>query len=107
MGFLFPIYWMLASSVKPASEIFGDPSLFPRNITSEAYSNIFAQSEVKILSNILNSFIISFGAMIGSVCLAAPAAYAIARKKLIAMTVLLFFVVVVQVLPGTRLPLPL
>jgi len=107
MGFLFPIYWMLASSVKPASEIFGDPSLFPRNITSEAYSNIFAQSEVKILSNILNSFIISFGAMIGSVCLAAPAAYAIARKKLKGITLFLLFILIVQMFPSNMLALPL
>jgi len=107
LSFLFPIYWMFISSIKPVADIFGDSSIIPKRITFEAYVNIFTQQDVKILSHFKNSLIISFGAMFGTLCLATPAAYAIARKKIKGITLFLLFVLITQMFPSNMLALPL
>ncbi|WP_234448049.1 carbohydrate ABC transporter permease [Virgibacillus salexigens] len=105
--FLFPIYWMVISSLKPMSEIFGESTLFPKNVTFEAYRNIFIGSDLAIFRHFFNSLIISFGTMIGTICLAAPAAYAIARKNLKGITLFLLFILITQMFPSNMLALPL
>lgn len=107
LTFLFPIYWMIISSIKPIGDIFGDSSIIPKRITLEAYINIFTQKDIKVLSYFKNSLIISLGAMIGTLCLATPAAYAIARKKIKGITIFLLFVLITQMFPSNMLALPL
>ena len=105
--FLFPIYWMVTSSLKPTAEIFGTPTLFPKKLTFDAYTKLFTQGDIDVFNYFKNSFIISTGAMIGSVALATPAAYAIARKKMKGIALFLLFVLVTQMFPSNMLALPL
>ena len=37
IAMLYPLLWMLASSFKPDSDIFGSASLWPRNFSLDAY----------------------------------------------------------------------
>ncbi|WP_174614664.1 carbohydrate ABC transporter permease [Virgibacillus ihumii] len=107
LTFLFPIYWMVISSLKSTSEIFGDPTLIPKDITFDAYSRLFAQNDINVFIYFKNSMIISLGAMIGTLILGTPAAYAIARKKMKGITLFLLFVLVTQMFPSNMLALPL
>lgn len=79
---LYPVLWMLASSVKPESQIFSDPGLWPKeftfdnfikgwNVTRDASFGMFFQ----------NSFIISFICVIANLITCSMAAYAFARLK--------------------------
>ncbi|WP_353625821.1 hypothetical protein [Bacillus sp. JCM 19041] len=76
MLFLFPVYWMFTTSIKPMSSIFSvPPELVPSNVTAEAYTeNILKNPD--LLGFFLNSLIIAGGTLILTLLLAAPIAYA-------------------------------
>lgn len=105
--YLFPIYWMVISSLKNTSEIFAAvPTFFPKEITFESFKNIFSkQSEFQ--KYILNSVLISSVNMVLTILLSAPAAYGLARKKIKGVGVLIIFVLVVQMFPASMLASPL
>lgn len=105
--FLFPIYWMVITSLKTSAEIFGSPTLFPKEINFNAYVKLFTQNQIDVLNYFKNSMIISTGTMLGAVMLGAPAAYAIARKKMKGVTLFLLFILVTQMFPSNMLALPL
>lgn len=48
MLFLFPVYWMFVTSIKPMSAIFAiPPQLIPREVTTDAYmDNILSNPEI-------------------------------------------------------------
>ncbi len=88
--FLFPILWMVGMSFKTIEDILSWPPKFLFTPTLANYKAIiFSQMEVKGVGNIaidfMSSFwhtlIISAGAVIVSVILGVPAAYAISRFK--------------------------
>ena len=67
---LFPIYWMLITSLKTSTEIYKIvPTFWPKKLTFEGYYELFA--EKGFMKNVLNSLfvslIVSFGSM-QSVC---------------------------------------
>lgn len=105
--FLFPIYWMIVTSVKPVHEIFSTPpTLIPTEFQFEAYiRNIF--QDHSILMYLRNSFIIAIGTCILTLILALPAAYAMARFKLRGSNLFLLILLVTQMIPGIMLAMPL
>jgi ABC-type glycerol-3-phosphate transport system permease component len=77
--FLFPIYWMIVTSIKPMNELFvSPPTFFPHEPTFLAYKENLIDNQ-SILGYIGNSFIIGMGTMLVALLLAAPVAYALAR----------------------------
>ena len=48
IAMLYPLLWMLASSFKPDSDIFGTTSLWPRNFSLAAYWRGWSGLQVKI-----------------------------------------------------------
>lgn len=105
--YLFPIYWMIISSLKTSTEIFATvPTFFPQDITFDNYKNIFsAQSQFQDF--ILNSVFISFANTIFTILLSAPAAYGLARRKIKGVGFLIIFVLIVQMFPSSMLASPL
>lgn len=105
--FLFPLYWLLISSVKTDMEIFSiPPTLFPREITWEGYTEqIFGK--YSILSSAKNSFIKAFSSMALSFVLAVPAAYGVSRFKIPGVRGIIVFFLVTQMLPSSLLLTPL
>lgn len=104
--FLFPIYWMIVSSLKSNGEIFAvPPSLFPENIYLENYLSLFRNAD--FMNYIKNSIIISTLSMIGAILLAAPMAYALARKPMKGFGMILFALILIQMVPGNSMALPL
>ena len=76
---LYPLLWMLASSFKPESEIFGNASLLPSSFSLDAYRRGWAGLQVSFGRFFLNSLIVSVLSVIGNVLSCSLAAYAVAR----------------------------
>jgi multiple sugar transport system permease protein len=79
---LYPILWMLAGSLRPASDLFdGGASLIPSQVTFSAYPQGWFGLQVNFGHFFLNSLMIATLATIGNVFAASFAAYAFARLK--------------------------
>jgi multiple sugar transport system permease protein len=79
--FLFPIYWMILTALRPATEIFAyPPRFFPDIIDLDSFRRVL--DDPKIPRYFLNSSIVGFGTTILTLLLAAPAAYGLAHLPL-------------------------
>jgi len=77
---LYPILWMLAGSLRPASELFGgDAGLIPSQVTLKAYADGWFGLQVNFGRFFLNSLAISVLATLGNVFAASLVAFAFAR----------------------------
>lgn len=107
MVYLFPIYWMITTSIKPVTELFQNPPhLFPHELTFSAYIDNLIKNQ-DMLGYIGNSFIIAVGTMIVTLLLAAPAAYALARQNIRGKGIILILLLAIQMLPGIMMAMPL
>lgn len=104
---MFPLYWMIVTSLKTQVEIFQVPTpLWPNKITFEAYKAQFASSS-STKSGFLNSLIISTISMLISTILSIPAAYGLARFRFKGKKTLILFFLMTQMLPSTLILTPL
>lgn len=105
--YIFPLYWMLTTSVKPAAELFtSPPTWFPSRLDFSAYATaVFGNPQM--MTSLRNSAVISVGATVLTLLLAAPAAYGFARLKLRWSALLLLPFLLAQLLPTINLALPL
>lgn len=95
---LVPFYWMLTTSLETTNELSaGTTSLFPHQLTGQAYSQIF--SEADFARPLLNSMIIALGTTVLTLLLATPASYALARLELRGRAVVLGFVLLAGFFP--------
>ncbi|WP_176085534.1 carbohydrate ABC transporter permease [Martelella sp. HB161492] len=77
---LYPILWMLAGSLRPASELFGgNTSLIPSQVTVSAYPDGWFGLQVSFGRFFFNSLSIATLATLGNVFAASLAAFAFAR----------------------------
>jgi multiple sugar transport system permease protein len=88
---LFPLLWMVIMSLKPDSQMFTTTFIF--SPTMENYSAVFLRSDYSHF--FFNNLIVSISAVIVSLIVGVPAAYALARfqfklKEDIAFTILSF-----------------
>lgn len=105
--FLFPLFWILVTSLKTEAEIFSTTlSFFPKKIDVSAYIAQF-QLKTSIIKTFSNSLIISVSSMILSLLLSIPAAYGLARFQIpLKKTILLIFLMT-QLLPTSLVLTPL
>lgn len=75
---VFPFYWIVISSFKPADQIL-KPDLFPRSFTLTHYKELLETTSY--LTNLGNSVIVSIGTMIISVLIVVPASFALYRMR--------------------------
>ncbi|MDL2206456.1 carbohydrate ABC transporter permease [Eubacteriales bacterium OttesenSCG-928-N13] len=79
---LYPVLWLIASSLKPGSAIFSDPSLIPSSISFEHYVTGWqGVGRIHFSTFILNSLVICFSVVVANVISCSMAAYAFARLK--------------------------
>jgi multiple sugar transport system permease protein len=105
--YLFPIYWMVATSLKrPADIMRRPPALLPVPLDTGSYKNAIVHN-VTVLRALENSLIISVGAVVLTLLLAVPAAYAVARLKMRFAGVVVLLLLVTQLLPSIVLAGPL
>lgn len=104
--FLFPIYWMVISSLKSSGEIFSSvPTLFPKSLYLGNYGSLFQNNDFVVY--LRNSTIIGILSMFGALIIATPCAYGLARKKLKGGELLLFIIIIIQMIPSNSMALPL
>ncbi|WP_156285779.1 carbohydrate ABC transporter permease [Oceanivirga salmonicida] len=106
--FLFPLYWVIISSLKTDAEIFAlNPTLIPKNIVFTTYTEQFTGGEYNILRGLINSLIISIPTMIISVLISVPAAYGLARFNVWGRKFLIQSFLLTQIMPATLLLTPM
>jgi multiple sugar transport system permease protein len=76
---LFPIYWMIITSLKLPREIYRVPSLWPKVLTLDNYAKLL--SDEKFVTSIRNSFVVSSTVTVISVLIASFAAYSMVRFR--------------------------
>lgn len=103
---LFPIYWMLITSLKTSTEIYKIvPTFWPKKLTFEGYYELFA--EKGFMKNVLNSLFVSLIVSFGSIATSMPAAYAIARIKFRGRKQVSKGILISYLMPRTVLFIPL
>jgi len=78
---LYPLLWLVASSIKPNDEIFRDLSLIPHNIDLSNYTAGWTALTQPFGRYLLNSAVIVAGSLIGNLLSCSMAAYAFARLE--------------------------
>ncbi|HUK07819.1 MAG TPA: carbohydrate ABC transporter permease [Stellaceae bacterium] len=79
IAMLYPLLWMLASSFRPESEIFGSASLWPSSFSVDSYRRGWSGLQVGFGRFFLNSLIVSLSSVVGNLLSCSLAAYAVAR----------------------------
>lgn len=78
---LAPVYWMLATSLKPELEATQlDPTLWPRSATFENYRGL-AGGTLPFISFFANTAVTCLATAVIAVLIATPAAYALSRAR--------------------------
>ena len=104
---LFPIYWLVAMSIRETGEMQGQIPLLPQSLTFEHFANLFlnegfGQATLNSLQTTLSSLVLS---LIVGVC----AAYVIARRRFQfkLKKPLTYRILLVRVLPPVAFTIPL
>lgn len=102
---MFPFYWMINTSLKPASEIFLSPPTFiSSNWSLDAYVTVL--TERPFARYFFNSLVVTLGTTVLSVTLAAFAAYGFTRFFPRGATPFVVFLLFTKMLPETLLIIP-
>jgi ABC-type glycerol-3-phosphate transport system permease component len=102
---LFPFFWMLSVSLKPADEPFAIPArLWPNHITLDNYVAAFRPEFRRYF---LNSVIVSGATVLITVPLALLAAYSLTRYRFRALSVFLAAVILAQFFPAGAMIIPI
>jgi multiple sugar transport system permease protein len=97
---LFPIVWMISTSLKDKGAMFAyPPQWIPENPTLESYKIILSPSKNPFLLWFRNSILVGLGTAFASLLLAIPAGYAFSRFRFRARNVLLLFIIASQMFP--------
>jgi multiple sugar transport system permease protein len=105
---LFPLYWMVITSLKPEQEVFASPpTLIPMTLNTESYRVQLEHGDFNMFRSFLNSVVIAFSAMVISVTLAVPASYGIGRFQFRGKSGVIIVFLVTQMLPVSVLLTPL
>jgi len=82
IALLYPLLWLLVTSVKPADEVVTSVDLWPRHFEWSNYGTALdGVSGVSVPRLLGNSLLISLGAVVGNVASCSLAAYAFARLR--------------------------
>ena len=76
---IYPLLWMVASSIKPGHLILTEPGLIPSEVTFDNYKNGWNALNEPFSRFFLNSLLITVGSIVGNLFSCSLAAYALAR----------------------------
>jgi multiple sugar transport system permease protein len=97
---LFPVYWLIITSLKPAAEIRSLPPSFGlQNPTLDNFIFLF-NFPVPLTRWLLNSSVVSVAATAGTLLICSAAAYAFARKRFPARDFLFWALIASMLVPG-------
>ncbi|MEU3395269.1 carbohydrate ABC transporter permease [Streptomyces filamentosus] len=95
--FVFPVYWMFSSSLKPQSEILSKDPVFFFTPTLENYST--ATGVDLFWTYVTNSLLVTVGAVLLALLVALAASFAIARMKFKGRKGIVLIVMMAQMAP--------
>jgi multiple sugar transport system permease protein len=78
---LYPVIWMVVSSLRPGNEIFRDPGLLVKDLEISNYRVGWNALTEPFTRYLLNSAVVVFGAVLGNLVSCSMAAYAFARLE--------------------------
>ncbi|TWL71406.1 carbohydrate ABC transporter permease [Bacillus licheniformis] len=104
-GFLFPVYWMIATAFKSDAELFKTPPLlWPETFRTAGFEAVFTSG---VAGYFLNSLLISGAAAVIVLILAVPSAYGLARFRIKGKKMFILLFLITQMLPATVVLTPL
>lgn len=103
---MFPIYWMLNTSLKGQAEIYSKiPTMIPKKINFDNY--IYLYKETPFLGALKNSFLVALCSSIFSIFVAYPASYAVSRVKFRGRNMMTKSILYTYLIPTSVLYIPL
>lgn len=103
---LFPLLWVVASSLKPTQEIFsGAPTILPQQITFDHYISVINGQQ--LFRSMWNSVIVGVISTVLVIIIALPSAYAMVRYQSIINNAILSWILVSQIFPVILVMIPL
>lgn len=98
---IYPVIWMIVSSIKPNNMIFSDPGIIPKVVTLENYvSGWNGYAGTTFQTFFTNSLIMCVIAIIGNLISCSMAAYAFARLKFAGRRFWFAIMMITLMLPG-------
>lgn len=102
---LFPLYWMVATSVKPAALVFAWPPAFVFTPTFQFYAELIRQTP--FIRYLLNTLLVSVVTTAITITFGASSAYSFTRFNNVGSRVLPLFYLVCRMLPRIVLIVPI
>jgi multiple sugar transport system permease protein len=103
---LFPIYWMVLTSLQSRSTILDStPTFLPVDPTLSNYVTVFVENE--FLTYLTNSFIVASAAVTISVIIGVPAAYSLSRMDIPGDHHISFWILSTRMVPPLSILVPL
>ena len=103
--FLFPLLWIVGLSFKTRMQVFASPPLFIWTPTLQNYLTILSTGSFQ--TAFLNSLVIAAEAVLLSICVGVPAAYAFARFRFAGRAPLFMSLLVMRMLPPIAVLVPM
>ncbi|MGE5681249.1 MAG: carbohydrate ABC transporter permease [Bacillota bacterium] len=103
---LFPLFWVVASSLKPTQEIYsGNPAILPQKVTFEHYLSVINGQQ--LFRSMWNSIIVGVISTVIVVLLAVPSAYSMVHYKSKINSAILSWILISQIFPVILVMIPL
>lgn len=98
IAFIFPLYWMVISSLRPAGRIFVDAfDLVPTSLSLDSYHSLFEQEPYGRW--IINSILQTSGYTLTALFLCTTGGYALAKYRFPGRNLLFILIIVSQMIP--------
>lgn len=105
---LFPLFWIIMTSLKTEQEIFRNPpTIFPEVLNLESYAAQLKSGDFNMFQSFGNSLFISLSCMVIAVLLAVPASYGIARYHFKGKKIVVLGFLITQMLPVSVILTPM
>jgi N,N'-diacetylchitobiose transport system permease protein len=102
---IFPVYWMVNTSLKPISDVMTPtPLFFPAHWTFSNYVDAVTESD--FLENLRNSLVVVIGTVVISTLIAFFATAALTRFRFRGRRAIMVIILAIQMLPTTALLVP-
>lgn len=104
---LFPILWIVLTSLKSRLDILADTPVFWFTPTLDAYRRTVFSPGSGVLRDLVNSAVVTMGSTVATILLAGLAAYSLARYTFRAKGPVLTFILATRLLPPISAVIPL
>jgi multiple sugar transport system permease protein len=102
--YMFPIFWMLSTSLKEASEVFAGYNLIPHKVSFNGY--LIAWSQFNLKQYLLNTIFVTTAVMLGTICACSLAGYAYGQLQFPGRNLLFYLYLGTMMVPAAVTLIP-